>query len=80
MVNVGTYPKELDGDGHAENAGIQEIIEHLKASFILAFRNPELRSLIESMSFEVLQGNEGLPATNLKNGGNSASSNTLPLI
>ena len=53
MVNVGTYPKELDGDGHAENAGIQEIIEHLKASFILAFRNPELRSLIiESMSFE----------------------------
>lgn len=53
MFNVGTYPKELDGDGRAENASIREIVEHLKASFILAFRTPELRSLIiESMSFE----------------------------
>lgn len=53
MFNVGTYPKELDGDGPAENAGIREIVEHLKASFILAFRTTELRSLIiESMSFE----------------------------
>jgi len=53
MFNVSTYPKELDGDGRVENAGIREIVEHLKASFILAFRTTELRSLIiESMSFE----------------------------
>ena len=44
MVNVGTYPK-LDGDGRRKY-GIQEIIEHLKASFILAFRNLN-RNIIE---------------------------------
>ena len=53
MFNVGFYPKELDGDGRPENAGIAEIVSHLKESFTLAFNNAELRGLIiESMSFE----------------------------
>ena len=53
MFNVGTYPAELDGDGRPENAGMAEIIQHLKQSFALVFGKASLRSLIiESMSFE----------------------------
>ena len=53
MFIVGFYPKELDGDGRPENAGVAEIVVHLTESFALAFRNEDLRGLIiESMSFE----------------------------
>ncbi len=53
MVNVGTYPKSLDGDGRPENPGSREIISHLIESCKIALMNPNLRGLIiESMSFE----------------------------
>lgn len=53
IFNVGTYPAALDGDGRPENAGMAEILRHLKQSFALAFGNADLRGLIvESMSFE----------------------------
>lgn len=53
MINVGTYPKSLDGDGRSENPGNREIVSHLVASCKIALANPNFRGLIiESMSFE----------------------------
>jgi MFS family permease len=53
MVNVGSYPRALDGDGRPENAGISEILAHLKESCRIALANRNFRSLIfESMTFE----------------------------
>ncbi|MEX2450443.1 MAG: MFS transporter [Rhodospirillales bacterium] len=53
MINVGTYPPALDGDGRPENPGSREILGHLIESCRIALVKPDFRELIlESMSFE----------------------------
>jgi hypothetical protein len=53
MINVGTYPAALDGDGPPENPGSREILGHLMESCRIALAKPDFRGLIlESMSFE----------------------------
>ncbi|MDA1073802.1 MAG: MFS transporter [Proteobacteria bacterium] len=53
MLNVGNYPKELDGQPHEGRVKFSEVVAHLRDAFALVFTRPALRRLMfESMSFE----------------------------
>ena len=53
MINVGTYPKYLDGGRRKEKSGSMELVSHLISSCQVALAKPDFRRLIiESMGFE----------------------------